>query len=250
MSEQSTAATGASAPAPGATVAEGSAQPAELGAEQQAALKEIDRMRGEYGNTPSDKRDALTQKISKLQRFAFGHGDKPADFMPGDPPPPDLREHDSLRDTFEQMAQPASEQQTKAAVNNAVIQGVDRALAQKAADVCTVLGLSEGLTRNVLDRVRAHHGATHGHSSEADVAILADHEMPEYVNEAARFFGSSQKLKEVSVRAREFLQSRGLLEKFDKSGLTRSTLAFDPKLLHTLAQAAERAGVPRGGKQK
>lgn len=219
----------------------------EMNAEQQAALADVERLRGEYIKAPSDQRDAIAAKISGRQRFAFGYGEKPADFMPmPDPKLNDTRPHDSERDFFEALAQPASAQQIKGAVDNAVGQGVNRQLAERAAAVCAELQLSEGHAKTLLDRVRAHHGAAADFGPDSEIRLLADSEVDEYSEEASRLLGSSLKLEELSLRARDFLAHRGVLEKFDSLGLTRSSLAFDPKLLHTLAMAADMAGIRRG----
>lgn len=240
---------GGSAPeVPGATSTEASAQSAEMGADQQAALKEVARLRGEYGKAPYEGRDALAQRMAALSKFAFGHGEKPKDFLPGDPPPLDLRPHDPLRNTFETVAQPATELQTKGAVSLAVLQGVNRELAEGIGGLCAELQLSESHTKAVLDRVRAHAGADYEFAAANDIDVLADHEIGEWYREASRILGSAEKLHSMRERARAFVKSRGLAEKYEKMNFWRSTLSFDPKLLHTLTVAANRAGVPNGSK--
>ncbi len=95
-----------------------------------------------------------------------------------------------------------------------------------------------------MDRVRAHVGATYEYPAESQLVPLSEAEPREYIETASRSVGG-KKLVELSQRAREFLAARGVLDEFDKNGLTMTTLAFDPKLLHTLAMAADMAGVPR-----
>lgn len=227
----------AAAPAPGAAVAEAPA----MGAEQQAALAEASRLRAEWSKAPSEGRDAIGAKISKLQRFAFGHGEKkPADFMPGDPPPPDLRPADSLRDTFEQMAQPATEQQNRAAVSLAALQGVDRGLAEGVGALCTELQLSESHTKAVLDRVRSHFGKDNYHEAADDIEVLDEAGIAEYTREATRILGSTEKLQAMRERAYAYVKSLGLESKY--ADLWQSSLGFDPKFLHTLAMAGVRRG--------
>jgi hypothetical protein len=227
----------------------GSVEVPQMGADQQAALKEVDRLRGEYGKTPSGERDAVMQRMSKLSRFAHGIGEKPFDFLPGDPPPPDMREHDSLRSEFEKELQPATELQTKALVNGAVIQGLDRGLAQNTADICAALDLGEVQTKIMLDRVQRHHGANHEFSADKDIRALDEAGIAEYVGEASKRFGSYEKFQAVSERARDFLAHKGALALLDKHAITRSTLSFDPFLLTLLASAADAAGVPKRGRK-
>ena len=159
------------------------------------------------------------------------------------------RPADSQRDAFEAAAAPATEQQRDALVDRAVLLGVARPLAQEAGRIAGELGLSEGHTKTLLDRVQRHHGADFDGAAEGSLRVLSrEDEIAEYHAEASRSFGSTEKFAEVSARAREFLAARGVLEKFDKAGLTGSTLAYDPRVLIALCAAADAAGVPRGGK--
>lgn len=164
----------------------------------------------------------------------------------GAPKPPDMREADSLRDTFEALAAPATEQQTKAAVSHAVLNGVNPGLAAQVGALCTELGLNESHTRAFLDRVRSHVGRDGDFAAADDIDVLEDHEIGEYVREASRILGSTDKLQELRMRASDYIASRGLASKYEEMGFWRSTLSFDPKLLHTLSMAALRAGVPVG----
>jgi len=235
--------------APGAAQAPAQSAPEGMGESQAAALKWVGENRAAFAADMNNL--ALQRQHREALAHAFHGGPLPAFLAPADAKPAELdtRPHDSLRDVFEEIAKPASELQIKAAVDNAVVQGVDRGLASQVAGLCSDLGLAEGHTRTVLDRVRAHYGATFESGPAKGFEILTEHEAPEWVAEASKAFGSSAKLAEVSIRAREFLQSRGLLEKYDQAGLTNSTLAFDPKLLRTLATAADRAGVPCGSQK-
>ncbi|MGQ0511428.1 MAG: hypothetical protein ACT4P9_12525 [Betaproteobacteria bacterium] len=216
---------------------------------QRAAMAFVDANRGEAINSNDV---FLSRRISEALDHAYRNG--PA---PGFLPQPDsaraaqadaTRPHDSLRDVFEAAAQPASEQQIGAAVDSAVVQGVNRELAERAAGICADLALSEGATRTILDRVRAHHGSSFEAGPDSDIAILTDAETQEHIAEASRLYGGTEKLEAASRQAREYLRARGVLDKFDKAGITRSSLAFDPKLLSALCAAADRAGIPRGGK--
>jgi hypothetical protein len=237
----------ASAPAP---IQESAPQP--MGSEQQAALQEIGKLRASYGSTPSDQRDTLTQRIVELQRWAFGTGSKPAWYGPQTPDPKltDMRPHDSLRDAFEAMAQPAPPEVLKFAVHDAVIKGVDRQLAQQVADTCGDLGLSTSALKDVMARVRAHHGAEHDHGPDTGLRVLDEAEAGAFIEEASRIVGSTEKFQALSQRARDFLQHKGVLAEFDRLGLTSTSLAFDPKLLLTLAHAADAAGLPTKGVSK
>src|SRR5206468_1522344 len=78
---------------------------AQLSETQTAALKEAANLRIEYGKAPSD---AILKKMGALQRFALAGGEKPADFMPGDPPPPDMREHDDMAGIGSGLTKPMS----------------------------------------------------------------------------------------------------------------------------------------------
>src|SRR5258708_3152455 len=75
----------------------------QLSETQSAALKEIANLRAEYATKPSD---ALLQRMAKLQSFALANGEKPADFLPGDPAAPDLSEHDEMAGAFSGLSRP------------------------------------------------------------------------------------------------------------------------------------------------
>lgn len=251
MAEATTAAPAAAAPAAAAPVAPSGAPVTENGdsyAEpqlsdtQSAALKEVANLRIEYGKAPSD---AILQKMGALARFALAGGEKPADFMPAAPLPPDLSEYDSLRSEIEKAMQPATELQTKALVNGAVFQGVSRPLAESTAEICKALDLGEVQTKILFQRVAKHHGMNHEFAADKDIRVLDDAGIAEYSGEAARLFGSAEKLQAVSERARDFLEFKGALALLDKHAITRSTLSFDPFLLTLLAGAADAAGAPK-----
>jgi hypothetical protein len=74
---------------------------------------------------------------------------------------------------------------------------------------------------------------------------LDQSETTEFAQESARLLGGNDKLQAASERARQFLEHKGLLADLDKSGATKSGIAFDPRVLLALAAAADRAGLPR-----
>ena len=221
----------------------------QFNAEQSAALQRVESLRGDFLKAPSgDARDKVANEITALQRFAFGHGEKPAGFMPESAKAPDLREHDSLRTMFEDLAKPTTDEVVKGVIDKVVVQGVNRALAEEVAHTCVDLGMSEPHTRAILDCVREHHGATPHGGPDTDFKLVREDEVEELMSKAGQAFGGTDKFEAASERAREFLKAKGVLDEFDRLGLTRSTLAFDARLIHTLNAAADAVGIPRMGK--
>ena len=237
------------APAPAAsTPATPSAAPQAGETPQQFALRDVDRLRGELLKAAPEQRDAITRQIVARQRFAAGYGEKPADFMPEQKQAPDTRAHNPMLELDQQMVTPASTPQLEQAVKNAVVQGVDRGLAQQVAQGCGELGLCESHTRTILAAVRAHHGADHEFTADSGLRPLSESEIPEWHAEASRLAGGNEKFAALTERARAFLAHRGVLEEFDRRGYTSTSLAFDPSVLITLAAAADAAQLPRSKK--
>lgn len=235
--------------APAAPAPQHDAQPAEMTADQQAGVARIGELMREAGDPALEhgKRDALNKKIVELQRHVFNGDKKPAWYGEQKPDPrlTDQRPHDPMRELDRAMATPASAQQVDQAVRNAVVQGVDRNLAQTVAQAGAELGLCESHVRGILDVVRAHHGRDHEYGADSDLRPLSEREVPEWLHEGQRLAGGAEKFATLTQRARDFLEHKGVLAKFDQAGLTNSTLAFDPRLLIVLASAADAAGLPR-----
>lgn len=252
MSESAQSAASApvvSAPAVASETSSGqAAPPVEMGETQQAALKEVARLRGEYSNTPAEQRDALARKITNLQKFAFGNGEKPADFMPGDLQPSDNRPADSLRDTLE--AAGAEPIDVEAMASDYSIRGLHPELAREFLAVADVCGAGAVQTRNIMGRALEHLGPSPDRSRADDITPLEAKEFQEHFDSAARSFrGGAEELQAKSDRARRWLATKSgptgknVLEVLDKHGYTSTSLACDPGLIVTLCALAERDGV-------
>ncbi len=208
------------------------AAPAEMGVEQQAALKEVDRLRVEYGKTPADQRDALAKKMSELQRFVFGHGGKPADFMPGQPSPPDMRPHDPMAGALADAGKTLTPQEREHLVTHGKVMGLTPEAATRAADFCLTAGLDRVTAKTVTERIAKHAAAGwDGALSEAEHAELT--------SECARRFGSVERADAEIALAHAYLSHKGLTGWWDKN----PSLFYDPPTILALAYRARVNGL-------
>jgi hypothetical protein len=227
------------------------AAPTPMPADRQASLTRAAELMARLSDPTltGEQRERTMQKISAYQRHGF-HGGESPEPKATDPKLHDMRPHDSLRDAFEAMQKPATPEILKAAVDDIVIKGVDRQLAQQATDVAAELGLSASALKSVLGRIHVHHGARHDRGPDTGLYAIEEAEVPEWAAEAARIAGSTEKFHDLTERARDFLQSKNLLTQFDKLGLTSTSLAFDVQLLQVLCAAADAAGLPNRKESK
>jgi hypothetical protein len=213
------------------------AAPQPMGNEQQAALQEIGRMRASYSTTPSDQRDALTQKIVELQRYAFGTGPKPTwhGEQKPDPKLSDLSEYDPMAEAFAKGYEPMSTQDAQLVRSNVVLNGLSPQNADAFMDFAQEAQLPAIHARDISRRV-AHHLREGG-----DLALSPDEER-EYALVAAGAFGSVERLQEVRAKALAYLQSTPLGKLVQKE-LPNSSVFWDPRVLLSLSNLHAAKGV-------
>jgi hypothetical protein len=240
MSEEATqpasAPAAGSTPSTGAPAVSGEYVEAQLSETQHAALKEVASLRIEYGKTPSD---ALLHKMGKLQAFALGGGEKPADFMPGDPLPPDLSEHDPLAAAFgDGLARPMGADELAMFKSAGTIRGLHPSTSGAVAALVQDLAMPKVIANQILDRSVKHFGQEHdGDALTAAEAFapLSPEQEREYREVACRVHpGGAPAFEGLSREVREMLKERGVLEALEKSGFMRSSLMFDARVLHAL----------------
>lgn len=239
-------------PAPAAASAPQHNAAGEMSAEQQAGIAHINTLRAQAVDPAltREQREAVNQKIAQMQSHVFNGAPRPAWYgeQKPDPKQTDMRPNDPTRDAFEAAHAPATGEILKFAVDSAVVQGVDRQMAQQVVDMCGELELSGGAVKDILSRVRAHHGAELDRAPDTKLHVLAADERAEYEAVASKMLGSTERFNTLTERARAFLAHKGVLERFDRLGLTNSSLAYDPKLLLVLSYAADAAGLSKRGR--
>jgi hypothetical protein len=235
---EATAPAPAAAPAPvapsGAPIVEngGTYAEAQLSETQNAALKEVANLRIEYGKTPTD---AILKKMGALQVFALAGGEKPADFMPSDPLPPDLSEHDDMAGTFSGLNKPMTADELSQLKFTGTVKGLHPTVSGAVSDFVREFAVPKVIADQILDRATKHLGATHDEPAFERIETLSSEQQREYYEEASRAHpGGSEALNKLTTEVRGMLQERGLLERFEKVGLTRTSLAFDARVLHAL----------------
>jgi hypothetical protein len=229
---------------------DGNAAPVQQPSEQQSrAQAEVTRLRANFKDVPSAERDAYLQRMTKLSRFAQGYGEKPDDYEP-EAKEPDQRPYDPERADFERLSQPANSEQVTRSVDRAVIQGLDRGIADEIGAISQCVGLPDSSLRVVLERAVKHLGAADGEGPAQSYQILENaDEIADFTQEAARRLGGLEKLEQMSELARRYLATKkgptgaSVLEVLDGQKLTQSTLAFDPFVLQVICNAARREGI-------
>jgi hypothetical protein len=199
------------------------------------ALAEIQSLRTEIAKAGGQATSQQRARLDQVWKHAHADGRAPADYAAIKPE--DHRPADGLRDALEAEAQTLTQQQAERLLARAKVQGVAPEMAQVSLAACQSLGLDEVSTQTVLSRIAKHN------SGEADFYIPTEAEAVEYQAEASRLYGGNERFRAASERVRAFLERKGVLAEWDRMGLTRSSLAFDPRVLNALAAAADRAGI-------
>jgi len=207
--------------------------PAEMGAEQQQALAEVEKLRGQYKKTPTDN---LAKQISELQRFAFGNGDKPAGFMPGEIPLPDLSEYDPMSASMADLTKPINLQDREQLVVHAKIMGLGADRATLMAEFAVRAGLNNQAAKTIVDRLAKHQSHGYGLTD----APLAAEEAAELRAAAVQRYGTEDKFLHEFGLANAYINSIGMTEWMQKHG---GSLNFDPHVISVFAFKARCAGL-------
>lgn len=238
MSEATTAAPVPAAPAApvapsGATVTEGEGYAqAQLSDTQSAALKEVANLRIEYGKAPSD---AILQKMGALARFALAGGEKPADFMPAAPLPPDLSEYDPMSGMGAPLSKSMSSDELAHFKSAGTIRGLSPAVSGAVSSFVQELAMPKVIADQILERALKHYGADFEGPALTNIEPLSPQQEREYHEEASRGYpGGADALNKLTIEVREGLKARGLLDGLEKRNLHRSSLAYDARTLHAL----------------
>lgn len=246
MAETTTAAP--AAPAAAAPVAPSGAPIAENGEgyaqaqftpEQTAAVTHLGELRKQASDPALDrgKRDALMGKMSELSRHAF-LGEKSPSWYSDAKPDPRLSDASDHNDMAE-IGAPLSESMTADELSQlkfaGTVKGLHPIVSGAVSDFVREFAVPKVIADTILDRAVKHLGATHGEPAFERIETLSSEQEREYYDEASRGYpGGSDALGRLTTEIRDGLKSRGLLERFEKSGLTRTSLAYDARVLHAL----------------
>jgi hypothetical protein len=226
-------------------VAHGAVVVAPMSKEHAAGHAELAKIRaGMADRTAPEQRAQDWKKLTELHRHVFDKGAKPSWYLPDQQPPADMREWGGgLEAKLEAEAQPITAEISDRLLARTKVQGVAPHVAETGVEICRSLGLDEAASSTIMSRISKHYSAG-GMDGEGFIP-LDQSETAEFAGEAARLMGGNDKLQAASERARQFLEHKGLLADLDKSGATKSSLAFDPRVINALAFAADHAGLPR-----
>ena len=234
---QALAAPAAPAQQPNVNVETGEAAPA-FTPDQQGAFAEIETLRAELMDPARDRSQdgAKMEKLVETQKFAFGHGDRPS-WMPGaqsDPRLTDQSEHDPLAQSFEgALRNEMSSDQAEQFRAGAVVRGLAPDAAETLTNITVGLGMPPTVAKQLLERALMH-------GTEFGKAPLTGDELfqpldaagaREYALEASRIMGGQERFAALATEVRSLLQQRGLLKGWDEYGLTKCSMAFDPRVL-------------------
>jgi hypothetical protein len=236
---------------PGVTVVETSAQPkitvtptdtTGMSESQARAMRYVDGIKPEIlkGGNPW-----LIAKNREALAHVFHGGPEPAWLESGDAPAKSVdqlvanaraADPDSLAGALAPAFAPIDEQQAARVVDQVVITtGLDRATATDLAGFARELQFSEGATKALLERT-AHHRS--GGWSDGPVS---DEEHDALYGEAARQFGSEEKLMAEATLAQKYLDAVGD-QAFLKT-IKGSSIVYDPRIISAVAGLARARGI-------
>jgi hypothetical protein len=208
---------------------------------QAAALRFVDQHRAAAMNGS----DAIIQRqVNKALDHAFRNGPAP-DFIAArdqartDAAANDRRPVSESTDDIQVGAEfdPMSTAEAERIRHNAVLSGVTPADAATFAEFAVAAELPK-IHADIIGKRLAHH-ASNGDGN----LTLTESEHQDFYNEAARSFGSVEKLHEVNARARAYIESiPGLANQVDTK-FANSSVLYDPRVLLSLAHLADVKGL-------
>lgn len=218
----------------------GEAAPA-FTSEQQGAFAQIDTMRAQLMDPARDKSldTGRMQKLSELQRFANGVGERPSWLEGGTPDPrlTDQSEHDPLARSLEGALRDAvTDEQASHWRTNMMVRGLAADAATVLSDIARGLGMPQTILRQIGERALLH-GTEFGQPPRTADDLFSPLDKAtagEYALEASRLLGGTEKFNALTNEVRGLLQQHGLLSGWDRVGLTKCSLSFDPTLLLAL----------------
>jgi hypothetical protein len=210
-------------------------QPAQMSADQQAGVREIDNLRGEYGKPGADT-DQLVKRISELQRHVFNGGSKPSWYGDQKPDPKltDLSEHNPMSQTFARAMQPMTGEESGQLRTHGLVKGLAPASASFVAQVAQRAGLDLVSGKTLADRAAHHASMGWGVGvpmNEVDVRGCCEH--------LVRFYGSTERAIAESTAARKYVAHAGIGDMMRALG----SLNFDPVVIQSLAYRARALGL-------
>jgi len=233
--ENNTAESG-KAPATGAPQIEQTAEAAPLSVDSQAALTRVADLRREASTLTGPAFDAKLKEITDLTRHAL-HGEKAPHWYQ---PAPDPREvstapHDSFETRLAESVEPPSAQDLGRLQFKATIKGVPPSVTPELLAFVKSAELSAQHSSLLVERFGHHVSSMGGNLS------LSDSDVAEFRETAARALGGFEKLDAMTNQAMAYLKSVGLGVYADK--FSKTSLAFDPRLLIALSGAATARGI-------
>jgi hypothetical protein len=235
---------GVSTGAPGNEAPQGGhveAQAAPMGEAQAAAVAHLAELRTQAADPSLDsgKRDALMKQLSELSRHAF-LGEKSPSWYGEQKPDPKLSDTSDY-DPMSSLNAPLSETMTADQVaqirSGGTIRGLHPTTSAAVAEFVSEMAMPKIIADQILTSAVKHFGLMHDSpaltSAEAFRPLNAA-EARDFYTEASRLCGGSEKLDALGREVRELLQARGILSEMDRRGLTKTSLALDPRFLGTL----------------
>lgn len=206
---------------------------------QTAAIAHLTELRKQASDPTLDhgKRDALMHKMSQLSRHAFLGEKSPSWFGAALPDPrlSDTSEYDPMSNLNAPLSEKMSADQLAQMKTAGTVKGLHPTVSGAIASFVSEMAIPKVIADTILDRAVKHLGSTHDEPAFERIETLSSEQQLEYYNEASRVHpGGSEALNRLTTEVRGMLQERGLLERFEKVGLTRTSLAFDARTLYAL----------------
>jgi len=211
------------------------AQPAApMTAAQQSGIGKLAEIRAQISDpmTTREQKDGLMAQLSNLSRHVF------LDEKYGEAKPDPRATSNEPYIPGAEIAAPLREAPTKSDLSELVAAGKVKGLSEHTAGAVAAFVDSVKMPRVVadtlLDSVSRHYGATFDEQA-VNVEPLSQREEREFFELAASAHpGGQDGLNKLSGEVRDLLQRAGMLADFDKKGLTRTSLAFDSRVLNSL----------------
>lgn len=206
---------------------------------QTAAIAHLAELRTQAADPALDhgKRDALMKKMSELTHHIHLGAKAPA-WLDGAKPDPrlsDTSEYDPMSSLNAPLSEKMSADQLAQMKTAGTVKGLHPTVSSAIASFVSEMAIPKVIADTILDRAVKHFGATHDESAYERIETLSPERQREFYEEASRAHpGGSEALNKLTTEVRGMLQERGLLERFEKTGLTRTSLAFDARVLHAL----------------
>lgn len=199
---------------------------------QAAAMRWVDANRATLAKDPDNA--WLQRQYRQAVQHAL-HGAPPPDWLPvGADGPQPAESSEATPATNDIHAQPHSPEQLAQFRVDAINRGLNPAVADVLATMASDCAVPAPVANDIKAVALAHYGPDGRMAGVDSIPVLDDEGLAEMYAAAVDKYGE-ETFTDLTAAARETLQRKGLLAKFDELGFTRSTLAFDRRVLRALA---------------